>query len=188
MECKPSFNKNIYKNIDSIFLTSGSEASLNKLVVEESNGFASILLNYRTASAVTNIYFQKCEIINGVENDSYNSILNGVGERSQFLSSLRYYLLSDNSAFSLLSNELRGILTGADSLLKYQLVSANQLNVAKSINSVALRKTSKSDLLFGIDWIYSFVESVYFYDYRNFFSPMTGILFNDYGSATHSFM
>jgi hypothetical protein len=114
--------------------------------------------------------------------------LGGLGERSQFLSTLRYYLLGDNSNFSLLTAELKGLLTSSDDLLRCKLISTNQLSAAKSINSVALRKTSKSDLLFGIDWIYSFVESVYFYDYRNFFSPMTGILFNDYGSATHSFM
>ena len=188
MECKPSFDKDIYKSIDSIFLTSESEISLNRLVTDGSDGFAGILLNYRTGSAVTNLYFQKRDVINSLESSPYNSILSGIGERSQFLSSLRYYLLGDKSNFSLLTTELRGLLTSPDSLLRYKLIDSNQLNAAKSINSVALRKTSKSDLLFGIDWIYSFVESVYFYDYRNFFSPMTGILFNDYGSATHSFM
>lgn len=58
----------------------------------------------------------------------------------------------------------------------------------KDIGSIVLRKTNKSDVLFGIDWIYSFVESLYFYNYRNFFSPMSGLLFNDYCSSTHSFM
>jgi hypothetical protein len=151
MECRPSFNKDIYKSIDSIFLTSGSKAGLDRLINEDPNSLASILLNYRTASAVTNLYFQKREALNGVECDSYSSILGGLGERSQFISLLRCYLLDDKSGFSLVNNELRGILTGASDLIKYKLVSASQLHASKSINSVALRKTSKSDLLFGID-------------------------------------
>jgi hypothetical protein len=151
MECKPSFNNNIYENIDSTLISNNTKTALNGLIKDDTISFSNILLNYRTSSAVTNLYLQKRELLVGNAKGKYKNILEGVDERSQFLSTLRHHFLGDNDIINLLTTELSSILKDSDPQLTLKLVNANQLSISKSINSVALRKTSKSDLLFGVD-------------------------------------
>jgi len=172
MECKPSFLNEFSQYVNSNITV---ESLANKLDLKNKNytNEIDLLLNdYRLSSAVNNLYLQKKEQANSVNFKPYELLLDSNEARVRFLIFLKQTFYTP---------------INVDLNYKYKIINHIYTPLKKS-DLILLRKTTKSDLLFGIDWIYSAVESMYFYDYRNFFSPMVGLLFNEYSSTTHSFM
>jgi len=174
MECKPSFLNEFSRYVNANVTV---ESLANKVNIKNKNytDEINLLLNdYRLSSAVSNLYAQKKEQATNLNFKPYELLLDSNEARVRFLIFLKQAFYTSNDS-------------GLNLNYKYKVINYIYTPLKKA-DLILLRKTTKSDLLFGIDWIYSAVESMYFYDYRNFFSPMVGLLFNEYSSTTHSFM